>query len=223
MKKKKVIVVAPHPDDETLGCGGTLLKHKMAGDEVHWLIATQMNPKTFSSERIKERRSEIQRVAEEYSFATTHILNLYAADLNSENLNQLIKELSGVFSSVQPEVVYAPFYGDIHTDHYWVFRAVMACSKSFRYPSIKKILCYETVSETEFGVIDSGSQFFPQVFVDVSGYLDKKIQIMGIFKSEMGKFPNPRSHETIEALCRFRGSTAGVLAAESFQLIKEIL
>ncbi len=223
MKNKKIVlVVAPHPDDETLGCGGTLLRHVANGDEVHWLIVTKMG-NSYSQQQIQEREKEIKTVSSVYSFHKTYQLNFITTELNSENLNALIPAMKGIVSQINPEIIYSPFYGDVHTDHFWTFRALFACVKSFRAPSVKKILCYETLSETDFGATKASEQFFPQVFVDVSDYLTKKIDIMKTYKSEMQSFPSPRSADAVEALAKIRGASAGVRAAEAFQLIKEIV
>ncbi|WP_041583517.1 PIG-L deacetylase family protein [Bdellovibrio bacteriovorus] len=220
---KNVVVIAPHPDDETLGCGGTILKHIKSGDSVHWIIVTRMSTERFTETQRSRRSSEISEVANRYGFSSTTILNFNAAELNSVNLGDLIDELSQVFQRIRPEVVYSPFYGDVHTDHGWTFKAVLACTKSFRYSFIKRVLCYETISETEFGSVNGAAQFLPQVFVDVTDTFEKKMEIMKIYASEMGEFPYPRSAEAIKSLAQLRGSTAGVKNAESFQLIREIL
>ncbi len=222
-KNKVVLVLAPHPDDETLGCGGTLLNHRERGDELHWLIVTKMTKRNYSREQIIVRASEIKEVAQQYSFSELHNLNFEAASLNSENLGNLISAVSKVIQKIKPAIVYCPFYGDVHTDHYWVYRAVIACVKSFRAPSIEKIMCYETLSETDFGATNQSGQFFPQVFIDVSSQINKKIEIMKLYKSEIHEGAGPRSVKTIESLASVRGAVAGVASAEAFQLLREII
>lgn len=219
-----VMVVAPHADDETLGCGGTILRHKSRGDEVSWLLVTDVaGVAGFTEEFREKRKKEIDHVAAAYGFNSVHQLMLPATRLDELPIVRLIDGISSVFMEKKPEVVYVPFRGDVHTDHAAVFDAAIACTKWFRYPSIKRILAYETLSETEFG-LDSGIDCFkPNVFVSVDGFLDKKIEIMKLYGSELGTFPFPRSEESIRAHAAFRGSTAGFRAAESFMLLKEIL
>jgi len=222
--KKIVIIVAPHPDDETLGCGGTILRHREAGDDIHWLVVTAMTPEQgFSQEKIAAREAEIAAVARRYGFASVQLLGLPTTRLDTLPASDLISKIAGVIQGVAPEVVYLPFSGDAHSDHSIVSKAVLSCTKWFRKTSIKRILAYETLSETEFGISPDALGFRPNVFVDIHHYLDEKIDILKIFASELGEFPFPRSIETVRALARLRGSSAGCSAAEAFMLLKEIV
>lgn len=217
-----VLVVAPHPDDETLGCGGTLLRHAADGDVVHWLIVTAPTEALgFSAERIALREREIQEVAERYGFASVHALGLDTTRLDVLPIADLVGAMSAVFKTVEPETVYLPYRGDVHTDHAAVFDAAVACTKWFRYPSVRRVLVYETLSETDFSVDPDTAGFRPTVFVDVSAYLDEKVRIMEVFKSEMGAFPFPRSERAIRSLAHVRGAASGFEAAEAFMLIRE--
>ena len=112
---------------------------------------------------------------------------------------------------------------DAHSDHRYTFEAVAACTKSFRYPFVKKVCVYETLSETEFGMRLDDSGFKPNMWVNITDYLDRKIEIMKIFESELGNHPFPRSVENIISLAKLRGSTANTDAAECFVILKEIL
>ena len=139
------------------------------------------------------------------------------------NMSELISKISSIFKEVQPNILYLPFKSDVHSDHRKVFEASFACTKTFRYPFIKKIYMMETLSETEFAPTTKEDSFIPNVFVDISEFIDKKLEIMKHFESEIGKHPFPRSLENIKALATFRGATSGVMYAESFMLLKEIL
>lgn len=219
----QIIVVAPHPDDETLGCGGTLLKHKSAGNAIHWLIVTEMQQEIgYSLEQIRKREKEIEEVTRKYGFDSMHSLKLPTVHLDTVPMATLISKMGKIFEKIKPIEVYLPYRGDVHTDHSVVFDAVSALSKWFRYPSVKKLLAYETLSETEFGINPDIPVFRPNVFVDITGFLEKKIEIMKCYSGEMKDFPFPRSAEAIEALAKFRGSTIGTKSAEAFMLLKEI-
>jgi len=221
---KTVLVVAPHPDDETLGCGGTLLKHKASGDKIHWLIVTRIDEEAgFSTERISARSHEIKTVSTMYGFDSVVNLNLPTTKLDILPIQQLIEMIGDAILKIRPEILYVPFPGDIHTDHRVVFQAVAACTKWFRFGSIKKILAYETLSETDFAINPDLNAFAPNVFVDISELMLEKLRIMQIYKSEMGLFPFPRSEEAIVALSQIRGVAAGCEAAEAFMLLKEII
>jgi LmbE family N-acetylglucosaminyl deacetylase len=220
---KSVIVVSAHPDDEILGCGGTLIKHREAGDKIDWLITTNISEsKGFSSERVKTRQQEIEEVAQKLNIHKTYKLDYPTMCLTDESLLSMIPEISKVFNESTPEVIYILNRSDAHSDHLITFKAVMACTKSFRYPFIKKVFMYECISETEFGAALPENHFMPTYFVDISPYLIEKIAILSIYESEIGEHPFPRSNRNVEALATFRGATAGVEYAEAYQILKYI-
>ena len=145
--KNIVLVIAVHPDDETLGCGGTLLKHKASGDEVHWLICTTID-KTNSY--YKTREDELKRVADAYEFSSVNNLRLKTMQVDEYGMSSLVDKISNVINTIKPNIIYLPFKGDVHSDHRKIFEASYSCTKSFRYPFIKKIYMMEILSETEF-------------------------------------------------------------------------
>lgn len=218
-----VLAIAPHPDDETLGCGGTLLRHVADGDVVHWLIVTDMRTSHgFSETAVSRRQTEIQKVAAVYGVTKIHSLGFPSAKLDTLPKGDLVGSISQVIKETSPAVVYLPFRGDVHTDHAVVFDAAVSCTKWFRYPSIRRVLCYETLSETEFGLNPEGAKFTPNSFVDITPYIDRKIEIAQMYEGEMGEFPFPRSAEALRALAQVRGATCGCQAAESFMILREI-
>jgi len=217
--KNKVLVVAVHPDDETLGCGGTLLKHKDNQDEINWLICTSISKK---DKYYNLREREINKVSKLYGFNSVHQIRLKTMRVDEYSFSEIIKKISKIFNEIKPNIVYLPFKEDVHTDHKKIFEAAYSCTKSFRYSFIKKIYMIETLSETEFTPSIKREGFMPNTFVDISKYIKKKIQIMKIYKSEINKYPFPRSEKSIRALATFRGSTSGCKFAESFMLLKEI-
>jgi LmbE family N-acetylglucosaminyl deacetylase len=220
---KNVIAISAHPDDEVLGAGGTLLKHKNSGDNLAWLIITGIDEANgFAKERVKTRELEIQQVANGIGFSKVYKLNYPTMGLTPEIVNEMIPKISSIFSQFEPEVIYVMNRSDAHSDHRYTFDAVVACTKSFRYPYIKKVLMYECISETEFAPQLSENVFIPNYYVDVSDFFDKKIEIMQIYQSELGEHPFPRSNRNIESLATFRGASVGVNYAESFQIIKII-
>ena len=217
----KILVIAPHPDDEILGCGGTLLRRKAEGAELAWLIVTDISEQQgWSLEQVQQRKAEIVQITKLVGFNVVYNLRLPPAKLDTLPVNQLIEEFSNIFNEYKPDEVFLPHYSDVHTDHRIVFDITMACSKWFRYPSIQRVLSYETISETDFG-LRPDKVFCPNVFVDISTYLERKIQLMSIYQSEMSDFPFPRSEQAIRAQAIVRGATSGFMSAEAFQLLKE--
>lgn len=210
-----VLVVAPHPDDETLGCGGTLLRHLAAGDAVHWLVLAALpeaeDPAIFAE------------VASAYGFAGVHRLELPDARLDTVPLADLIARIGAVVQRVAPTVVYLPYRGDAHTDHRVAFDAAAACTKSFRYPSVRRVLAYETPSETDFGLDPDSRGFRPNVFLDITAQLERKLEIVRLYARELGAHPFPRNETALRALAVLHGTVAGCPAAEAFMLLREIL
>ncbi|GIU70252.1 MAG: GlcNAc-PI de-N-acetylase [Candidatus Woesearchaeota archaeon] len=219
--KNMVIVISPHPDDETLGAGGTLLKHKDNGDYIFWINITNMKEEYgYTKEKVKQRNKEIEKVIRAYNFADFFDLAYKPTSLTEADIPTMIERISKVLEKVKPNILYIPFYADAHSDHRIVFKSLQPFFKSFRYPYIKKILMMEIISETDNQFIES---FRPNVFIDITDYIDKKLEIMKIYQSEIDKHPFPRSLENIKNFAFYRGSQCGCEYAESFMLLKEVL
>jgi LmbE family N-acetylglucosaminyl deacetylase len=217
----KTIVVAPHPDDEVLGVGGTILRRKAEGGKVAWLIVTAISEKSgWETEKVKQRDDEIERITKFFDFDEVFTLNFPTTQLDRVPMSELVASISKVFSTFEPEEVFVNHPSDIHTDHRMTFSAVASCTKWFRYPSVKRVLAYETLSETDFG-IGTDQVFRPNVFFDIAPYLNDKLTAMDIYASELGAFPFPRSHDSIRALATLRGVASGYEAAEAFELLRE--
>ncbi|KAF5073302.1 N-acetyl-alpha-D-glucosaminyl L-malate deacetylase 1 [anaerobic digester metagenome] len=219
---KKILVIAVHPDDETLGCGGTMLKHKSNGDKTYWLIITKANQSITSIPDIEEKqRVYINEVAKVYSFDEWKQLSFLTTELDQYPKGEIIKTISDFINKVKPNVIYFHHHADVHTDHHIAFEAIYSCTKNFRYPFIEKVLLFETLSETEFAPALRNNAFVPNVFNDISNYLEQKVEIMKLFTTEQMVEPYPRALSTIRALARFRGSRIGVNYAEAFMLLFE--
>lgn len=215
-----VLVVAPHPDDETLGCGGTLLRLVEQGASLNWLIVTGMTDR-YSEEQRKERAASIANVTAAYGFDSVYQLDKPTAELDTLPMSELIEAISGVFNNLRPDWVLLPHCGDVHSDHRVVFDACAACSKWFRYPFIKRIMSYETLSETDFALTTGEQVFQPNVFFDIQPQLARKLEIMAMYPGECGEFPFPRSAKAITAQAHLRGAQSGYPAAEAFMLLRE--
>lgn len=217
----KTLVIAPHPDDEILGCGGTLIRRRSEGAELAWLIVTGISEQTgWPTEQVQLRDAEIERVAELVGFSHIYNLRLPTTQLDRLPMSDLIEQFSTVFKEFKPEEVFLPHCSDVHTDHRIVFDAAAACAKWFRYPSVQRVLAYETLSETEFA-LGTESMFSPNFFIDISEFLARKLEVMAVYQSELGTFPFPRSIEAIRALATLRGAASGFNAAEAFQLLRQ--
>lgn len=218
-----VLVIAPHADDETLGCGGTILRHKARGDNVHWLLVTDIpEQQTIVGANAARREEEIRGVEVSLKIDGLHRLGFEPTALDQRPLGDLIGAISQVARDINPGTIYLPFPGDVHSDHGVVFNAASACSKWFRYPSVRDVRIYETPSETNFAIDPTQSAFRPNLYVDISPYLEAKLETLSLYESEIGPHPFPRSLDSIRALATLRGSEAGLQAAEAFMILKKI-
>lgn len=220
-----VLVVCAHPDDETLGCGGTILKHVAAGDEVTWVIATQAHEPRWTRESIDRKAAEVDRVATGYGLARHVRLGFQSSRLDVTPREDLIGALHAVVKDLQPATAYVVHPGDVHADHRDVFEATLSVLKAFRMGSlgVRRVLAYETLSSTDAAAHVGGDVFTPTVFNEIGDFLERKLEIMSWFESEAHPDPLPRSASAIRALARFRGASVGVEYAEAFQLVRELL
>ncbi len=153
----KILVISPHTDDETLGAGGFLLKHADEGDDIFWMNVTNTKQVYgYSMEDEIQGKEEASRVALRYGVRKFIDLELEPAGLDKYRLSELIQVFSEKMKLIEPDIVLLPYPDDIHSDHRIVFEAAFSCTKAFRYPSIKKILCMEIISETDYALADRG-------------------------------------------------------------------
>ena len=221
MMNKTALVITPHPDDETLGCGGTLLVLKNKGYQINWLIITDILEEFgFSKEKIQSRNKEIDTVSQRYGFVNVIRIGIPTSKVDEISKGELVGKISNTFNEIKPNIIFVPFYNDVHTDHKAIAEATISCTKWFRYPYVEKVLYYETLSETDFNIDSTASRFNPNVYIDISEYLDEKLSIMKIYESEMNEFPFPRSEKAIRSLAYIRGAQCGAEAAEAFELLR---
>jgi LmbE family N-acetylglucosaminyl deacetylase len=218
----KILILAPHPDDEVLGCGGTILKHTSRGDDAHLCIATRAYPPLWPEDELKTRKEEVLTVSKILGIGKTHFLDFPTAKLDTIPQKELVDTINHIINDVKPEVVYIPHKGDVNKDHRLIFEAASVAVRPKPGSEIKKVLAYETLSETEWSAPFPENAFCPQLFVDISETLEVKLKAMQGYRSELKEFPHPRSLEAISALARIRGTSIGVEAAEAFMIVREI-
>ena len=220
----RVLIVAPHADDELLGCGGTLLKKLSNGDTLGWLLMTTVSEENgWDQVPAERRRLEIDSVRSSLSICKDNLyqLNYPPATLDQHPLNELVGRISCVVNDFKPQEIYLPHPGDIHSDHKITFSAASACTKWFRHPSLERVFTYETISETDFGFNHLTPSFCPNTFVDISPFLDSKLKLLSTYRSEISSAPFPRSLEAVKAQSLLRGVQRGVMAAEAFELLRQ--
>ena len=219
---KKVLVIAPHPDDEILGCGGNMIKHIEAGDEVFVCIATKGCLPLFSPESVEKVRNEAKKCHNLIGVKKTFFLDFPAAMMEKVERYEMNGKVLDVIREVQPDIVFIPHWGDMQKDHQMVAEACMVALRPKYEPKVKAIYSYETMSETAWNAPNVQNEFIPNVFVDITETLEKKKDALKVFETQVSPFPDARSLESIEALAKYRGALMHVAAAEAFMLIREI-
>lgn len=220
----RVLVIAPHPDDETLGCGGSLLKHQANGDSLSWLVATRGHEPQWSAELLEQKENEISAVANAYGFENTLRLNFPTIKLDNLSLDEVIGAIRDAINDAAPDCVYLNHFGDVHSDHRVVFEATMSVLKPFYHNQhgVKRVLSYEILSSTDALPPHPARAFVPNVFTDVTEFLERKLEIMSLYQSELQPFPLPRALDSLRGLARYRGATIGAQFAEAFMLVREV-
>lgn len=217
----KVLVIAAHPDDEVLGCGGTIARHVAAGDEVRIHIlaegATSRAPSRDGDAHAKELTALAQSAAEAAMIlgATSVLHGLPDNRLDSLDLLEVVKLVEEVIFSYQPELVYTHHSSDVNIDHQVIHRAVVTACRPLPGQSVRTLLFFEIPSSTEWQV---PTAFSPNWFVSIEETLSRKVQALESYGSEMREFPHPRSIPAVKALAAWRGASIGVKAAEAFVL-----
>jgi LmbE family N-acetylglucosaminyl deacetylase len=221
----RVVVVAPHADDEVIGCGATIAKHIKAGDEVTVVIATNASvgaPELFSVDQMINTRSEAIEAHQFLGVKETIFLEFPAPALNAFPEFKISLEVSKIFQKIKPTHLYLPHPGDIHQDHKAIYRASLVAARPQGNDKISNIYCYETLSETEWTPMQE-KPFVPNHFVDVTDVFSKKTEAMKFFGSQIKEFPHSRSIEAFEALAMYRGATVGVERAEAFSVERQLI
>lgn len=217
-----ILVIAPHPDDEILGAGGTIAKNVAEGNDVFVCVVTSGKLPLFAPDGVKQVQNECKYADKLLGVKKTIFMDFPAAMLEKVPRYKLNDEISKTIQCVQPEEVYLPHRGDMQLDHKMIVDAAMVGLRPRYKHVVKRIYAYETLSETGWDIPNTVNEFIPTVYNDISLYLNKKIEALEIFKSQMTEFPNARSLQAVRALAMYRGATVNVSAAEAFSLIREI-
>lgn len=218
----RIVIIAPHPDDEILGCGAQIKKHVESGDQVYVLVMTKGTPKFYSAERIENVRNEAREAHRLLGVEETFFEDFHAPELDTYPLSAISGAIKVFIDKLGADMVYIPHRGDIHNDHRVVYNAALVACRPVGDYGVKEIRAYETLSETEWAAPFGDEAFIPTIFSDVSDFFEAKLKAMSCFKSQVKAFPNPRSLENLEALAKQRGATVGFKRAEAFMLVRKI-
>ena len=224
-----ILVIAAHPDDEVLGCGGTIARHADAGDQVQVLIVAegatsrhQQRDRLQSADQLSVLAQAAQTAGSILGAAGVELLDLPDNRLDSLDRLDLIKHIEERINCYQPQVVYVHHAGDVNVDHRRLHEAVVtACRPTPGHP-VKRLLSFEVPSSSEWQPPGSAPAFQPNWFADISVQWHRKREALLAYSSEMRPWPHARSLEGVEHLARWRGAQVGVEAAEAFCLLRQL-
>lgn len=227
---RQVLVVAAHPDDEVLGCGGTIIRHAESGDHVHILIMAEgltsrsdvRNAEAYAAE-LKELHGNSQKAASIMGAASVELLNFPDNRLDSVDLLDVVKAVEKRKAEVAPDIVYTHHAGDVNVDHKITHEAVVTACRPFLGETVRRILFFETVSSSEWQIQTAENAFRPDWYVNIEKYMERKMEALHCYDSEMREYPHSRSYEAVKILAKMRGFCVGCKGAEAFMLGRNIL
>jgi len=218
-KNKRILIVAAHPDDETLGCGGTIAREANLGREIKVLfLADGVSSRGLNKELLsKRKKNAIEALNILGVFEKPIFLDMRDNQLDTIALLDIVKKIEKILTKFKPDAIYTHSYHDLNVDHQIAFKAVMTAARPSSYPFIREIYSFEILSSSEWSLT---KRFNPNYFVDITSHLSKKVDAFKCYSSELNNFPNPRSVEAIKSLAKIRGSEVGIVAVESFEIIR---
>lgn len=219
----RVLVIAAHPDDETIGAGGTIARHVGQGDQVYWSVVTQGYHPLRSDIELAEARAQVLKVQQVLGIKEVLFCGFPTVKLNTVPYGEISSALQRVVDQVRPDVVYTTPPSDINQDHRIVYDCTLVATRPLPGCSVRRLLAYEIGPTARFGLPAGCYPFVANVFVDISEYLDKKLEAMGCYKTQLREYPHPRSAESLRVMAAERGLSVGLKAAECFQLVREVI
>ena len=226
---RSVLVIAAHPDDEVLGCGGAIARHSDFGDQVHVLIVAEgstSRQKQRDRSQVEDELSALSRAAQAagsiLGAADVVLLDLPDNRLDSLDRLDLIKRIEEYVDHYKPGCVYVHHAGDVNVDHRRLHEAVVTACRPIPGNVVKRLLSFEVASSTEWQPPGSAAAFQPNWFVDISAQWERKREALAVYVSEMRDWPHARSLKAVEHLARWRGAQVGVEAAEAFCLLRQL-
>lgn len=220
---KKILIVAAHPDDEVLGCGGTIAKHISEGNEVHVVFMSDgvSSRNRFSDAQLQNRKTAAKLVQSLLGITSLNFLDLPDNKMDSLPLLDITKKLETIIENIKPSVVFTHHYNDLNIDHSLTNSAVMTACRPLPNSTINEIYGFEILSSTEWSNSQKGV-FRPTYFVDISKHFKKKLNAVMIYEDEMKKSPHSRNIKHVEVLAQHRGNSVGVFMSEAFEVYRII-
>ena len=219
---KNILIIAPHPDDEILGCGGTMFKHIAQRDNVYVCIVTHAAPPIYKEGTSVGIQAAARKCHSWMGVKETFFLNFPTVMLETVDRYKINDAILKIVQQTNTDVMYIPHYGDMQKDHQIVAEACMVAARPKYEHKVSVVYGYETMSETAWNAPNIQNEFIPNVYVDISSFLVSKLEAMKFYDSQLSPYPDARSLEAIEALAKYRGSLMHMRAAEAFMLLREL-
>ena len=223
---KKILIVAAHPDDEILGCGGTIARLVNEGYEAYTLILGEgitsrdnIRDREKRGKEIKKLKEQIYEANEIIGVEEVFTYNFPDNRFDSVDLLDVVKVVEKIKNEIKPEIVFTHFENDLNIDHHITYKAVITATRPMEYETVKEIYSFEILSSTEWNYPLS---FKPNVYFDIKDTLKFKLQAMSKYSSELRKYPHPRSLKSIDIKAKERGMEVGFIDAEAFELVRKV-
>jgi len=223
-----ILFIAAHPDDEVLGCGGTIARMAQEGNHVYIAVIGEGITARYQQRNQADKtlviklRNKTQRVGELLGAKQIFTFDLPDNRFDTVPMLDIVKLIENLIDRIQPQIIYTHHGGDLNIDHRQVFCATLTATRPLPGCSVKTIYTYEVPSSTEWAMGKFLPPFQPNVFMDIQGTLENKLQALALYESEGRIFPHPRSPEALKAIASRWGSVSGCYAAEAFELIREL-
>lgn len=224
----RILVIAANPDDEILGVGATIAKHVLDGDEAFALIMGEGQTSRWNDrssvpcEVISKLHKDTLVAAKIIGYKDVFFQSLPDNRFDDMNLLDIIKPIEKIIEDIKPNQIYTHHGNDLNIDHQKTFQAVQTATRPIKNTYIKELLTFETLSSTEWNFDKQSSLFLPNIYNNVGNTIDKKLEAMACYKTELCEFPHPRSDEGIKILAQYRGMQSGFEYAEAFHLIRKL-
>lgn len=213
-----ILVIVAHPDDEAIGCGGTIAKHIAAGDIVNVVFMTNgVGSRNVTDADIQNRIMSANKSTDILEISSVTWFDLRDNEMDSAPLLSVVQSIERVIDGFQPEIIYTHHIGDLNIDHQITHKAVMTACRPQPGFCVKEIYTFEVLSSTEWQT-PGYLPFIPNMFVDISEFYEKKVKALEVYKDEIRNFPHSRSMENIDSVSRYRGASIGVKRAEAFHV-----
>ena len=222
----KTLIIAAHPDDEVLGCGGTIAKSSPNNDTYTLILGEGATSRDITERQKKEDVNRLRKEAE-HANKIIGVKKVFFESFpdnkfDTISLLSMVKTVERYVQKIKPEVIYTHHRGDLNIDHRITFDAVLTACRPVENNPVKKILSFEVPSSTEWNIQMASTSFNPNVFEDITKTIDRKVEAMSVYQTEVRLPPHPRSIEKIKAFAEARGGAAGMYYAEAFMLIREL-